>query len=358
MKEKKYGESRSVQISDTSKLNLFYIKVYGKHHIINNQIHHLWQFKQNPFNNFEYKSIAITENENEITSHLGFIPIELKVFNHIKTGSWYMMQYTLENYRGKGFGNNLVKFGQNVFDFVMALNSTEDATKSHMRNGWIDLKNMNRHIAILNKKRLENFLGHTICEEVKLSNEINSNFVRTHTLDAKYNDFWNSVSQRYPITVNRTKEYLLWRFLNHPFLDYHFMTLYDNENLVGFVVIRIEDNNDNIKATRIVDLIVFEKYENVILQNIINYLRNKVDFIDFYSTGYFYNDSLKKSNFFNNLNTKYNIPSVFDPIDVNRKETINFHFKCNDENLSKSNVFNDINLWYFVKGDSDADRAV
>ena len=47
---------------------------------------------------------------------------------------------------------------------------------------------------------------------------------------------------------------------------------------------------------------------------------------------------------------------VFNPIDLKRKPSINFVYKDINLKLNKDQK-DDPNLWYFVKGDSDQDRA-
>ena len=44
-------------------------------------------------------------------------------------------------------------------------------------------------------------------------------------LNSNYDKFWNDVRKRYPITIERTRKYLTWRFLKHPLIDYHFLVL-------------------------------------------------------------------------------------------------------------------------------------
>ena len=47
---------------DCKKLQDFYFEAYADGHILNNSSHHDWQFKNNPENNFNTKSIIITIN--------------------------------------------------------------------------------------------------------------------------------------------------------------------------------------------------------------------------------------------------------------------------------------------------------
>jgi len=171
-----------------------------------------------------------------------------------------------------------------------------------------------------------------------------------------YDVFWNKIKNRFPITINRTKEYLKWRYFEHPIIDYHFLTFTHNESLQGIAVIRFEDNNEEIKAARLVDFICEKTFDTVFLNHIIFYCSDKVDFIDFFCTGNFYECGLKEAGFFDNNKKEFKIPTVFNPIDFNRRLDINFFCSNNSTNNFKIDI-NNIDNWYLVKSDSDQDRA-
>jgi hypothetical protein len=346
---------RFINKLDSKKLQDFYSEAYANGHILNNSSHHDWQFKNNPENNFNTKSIIITENNKEISSHFGLIPISLKVFNDIKFSCCFISVFTLTRHRKKSLADKLVKYAFKFFDAVMVLSYSEEVLRIYEKNGFNSCGELNRHVGILNKKRLEDFLVQKIpkdCLESKGEMELN----RISKLNDDYDVFWDHVKDQFPITVNRTKRYLTWRYLDHPLIDYHFMALNKNNKMVGYCVIRFEDKNEVLTACRIIDLVIKQGYEDELIQQIINYCYDKADFIDFFCTGNFYEEALTRKNFFNNLSSDFLIPSTFNPIDLNRKPSINFVYKDINLKLNKEQK-DDPNLWYCVKGDSDQDRA-
>jgi len=347
---------RFLENSDKDQLKIFYNEAYGEKHILNNHVHHDWQFKNNPFNKLSKKSILINESSSFIDSQLGFIPVELKLFEKYYNSSWHISFFTLEKFRGKGIGTQLIEYGNDFFEFTMVLSGSDGTKKIYLNTDGKDFGDLNRYIGILNKKRIEDYLQLLIeNDEIQIFDDNKYKITRVTDLNENYDLFWNKVKTRYPITVNRTKEYLKWRFLDHPLLNYHFLLLKDNDGIMGFAVIRFEDNNEKLKAARIVDMVVFEKFEKILLNLISNYCLKKVDFIDFFCTGSFYKESFDKMNFFNNISEKLPFPGVFNPIDVTRRSEINFFFKNNmDENFDGK--LDDIENFYFVKSDSDQDR--
>ncbi len=347
---------RYLSKNDDVKIKQFYVNAYGQTHILNNPIHHNWQFKNNPLNKLKNKTIAIFEENNKIHSQMGYIPIELKVNNLVKTALWHVSFFTLPSYRGKGIGTKLIEFTEKQTDYSLVLGGSEGTNKIYESMGGVNFGNLNRHIAILNKPNLEKCLKKKIeKDEVKFETS-NLEFHEIKKLDVKYEEFWNEIKKIYPITVNRTKNYLKWRYFDNPLLDYTIFMLKEKNEIKGFLVLRIEDNNSELKAGRIIDIIVYEKFEKQLLQEIINFCKNKVDIIDFFCTGNFYKNSLLIENFFNDPNSDFKIPSLFNPIDFNKFGGINLLFKINKKNETKQTM-SDINKLYFVKGDSDQDRA-
>jgi hypothetical protein len=102
-------------------------------------------------------------------------------------------------------------------------------------------------------------------------------------------------------------------------------------------------------------MIVFKKFEKILLNLVSNYCLKKADFIDFFCTGSFYKESFDEMNFFNNLSEKLSFPTVFNPIDLNRRSEINFFFK-NNTTKNFDGKLDNIENFYFVKSDSDQDR--
>ena len=344
--------------NDHEKLKEFYKKAYGKTHILNDSAHTEWQFQKNPFNTTDDFSLVIAENDNQIIAHLGFIPIQLKFLDSTKVALWHISFYTLENFQGKGLGTKMIKLSNCYGELSMVLNGSGGTKKIYENLDGKDLGNMNRYIAILNKKRISDFVTNNLEKnEIENFSIKKEQIRRIRTLDEDYDNFWNAVKERFPITVNRTKEYLEWRYLHHPLIDYHFLSLKDENKLKGFAVIRFEDNNNELKAARLVDLICYEDYDNIILKNVVNYCREKSDFLDFFCTGMFYKKALEEIGFFNNTEVKIKIPVVFNPIDFNRREDINFFYNYHKKNKQYENILNNKANWFFVKADSDQDRA-
>ena len=346
---------RFVTSGDEQNLQKFYDVAYGENHILKNTSHNEWQFLKNPFNKQKTKSIIIAENNNEIVAHMGIIPVPVKLYNKVVSGAWHVSYFTLEKFRGMGIGTKMVKLSNSFFSCIGGMGNSDASNRIHIKNDGKNFGNINRFIKIVNKISVENFIQKQV--EINSKNEHNTNseeFSKITVLDVNYDKFWNLVKDKFPITIDRTREYLTWRYLEHPLIDYHFMILKKDQDILGYAILRFEDNNKELRAGRIVDFVSFQQYEIELLQNIVNYFENKVDFIDFYCSNSIYKNTFEKEGFFNNVIMNYSIPTVFNPINRDRN-SINLHFKINS--FSHDTKYYDLENLFFIKADADQDRA-
>jgi len=302
-------------------------------------------------------SLVVVENSKKIISHLGFIPVQLTLQNSIISAIWHVSFFTLEEFRGKQLGTKTIDFSNKFGDVSMVLSGSDGTKKIYTNMNGKDLGLLKRYIKFFRKDKIELFTDSTInLEDSSIIKPNMGKLKRITRINKEYDYFWNKVKNRFPITINRTREYLNWRYFEHPFIDYHFLTLVIDNQLQGYAVIRLEDNNEEVKAARLVDLISEEAYDEILLNHVISYCHEKVDFIDFFCSGNFYNSSLISTGFFNNNILDLKIPTVFNPIDFKRRSNINFF--CNNNNNNSYDIdIENIDNWYLVKSDSDQDRA-
>ena len=344
-----------IEEDDENKLKNFYHRAYGSQHILNNILHQNWQFQKNPFNKLDKKSILIYEKNKMIACHFGLIPNEIKILDSVKEGAWYVSVFTLPEFRKQGLASSIIKFSNRIFSFEFALNISESAKRVYIENGWTYLGTLNRYVAIIDNHRFEKFIKKTIL--IPIPNFIGSTKLKKiKKLTKKYDNFWNHAKKQFNFTTNRSLEFMNWRYLDHPLIDYHFLILEKDDEIVGYAILRFELNNEKLKAARIVDMIILNAFENEFIKNLLYYCKDKADFVDFFCTGDFYKKSLEKNKFFNNKLKKLKIPTVFNPIDYERNDEMNFIFHCNEESLANNPLLKNVNHWYVVKGDSDQDR--
>lgn len=55
--------------------------------------------------------------------------------------------------------------------------------------------------------------------------------------------FWNRIKDAYPITVDRTRDYLAWRINRNPYYDYHYLLYYRENHLAGYAIFFVNVQN-------------------------------------------------------------------------------------------------------------------
>ena len=158
------------------------------------------------------------------------------------------------------------------------------------------------------------------------------------------------------ITTQRTKEFLIWRFFDNPYIKYSFYGYVENNTLLSYIALREENLEPfNYKAMRIIDL--YGKQEGIckLLERSMqeSVLKNHI-YIDYSMFGTIYDKELVSSNYLKLENEDCCIlPQVTAPIE-NRPNNeylgiISSRFQNDINILTKDNV-------YFTRMDSDRDR--
>lgn len=305
-------------------------------------------------------SVEIIQLEDKIIGMLGRIPCKLKVFDNVIDGCFFCNLMIERDYQNQGLGPRLFVDVDKVFDIQMILSYTPNLIPIFQNLGWVEMPHLRRFIKILSVENCTTLAEKEIPIDggenyFSIIEENGYSFSEINKLDDRIEEFWAHIKVKYPITIERSIDYLNWRYINHPLLIYHFFIIEKNETIQAFIVLRIEDSL-NYKIGRIIDFISTDEAEKYSLYQAMNFcLRKKVDLIDYFFTGNFHIESLVKLNFREaNEEPYYSIPINFNPIN-RRKKSINFSFKCN-LTLKNTEEFSKIDNWYLTKGDGDQDR--
>lgn len=59
--------------------------------------------------------------------------------------------------------------------------------------------------------------------------------------DGRFDILWSEAKDRYPVILERSSEYLNWRYVDHPEVRYYCLMLRDGEHILGFIVLEIKE---------------------------------------------------------------------------------------------------------------------
>jgi hypothetical protein len=351
---------RKFEKEDQSSFDEFIKEYFNANYILLEKNFLNWQYTT-PFSS--ESNLLVIKLKNKVCGFLGVIPLKMNYFGKTISDSCLANLMTDKIFRNKGLGINFISSGVTGFDIAHTTGHSQQMTNLFDKMNWTANIPLKRYLKILNQAKAfqlancssdsKNNHFFELSPEERISS--NFSFKEIFFFDEEIDKFWYKVKEKYPITIERTSNYLNWRYSNHPLLNYHIFVSKKNDEIKSFIILRIEELQDH-KIGRIIDFISSDKAEFFTLSNLIQYCREK-DFtlIDFFFNGNFHLQSLKSAGFKEARNEPYSlIPILFNPINRERK-TINFGFKLINQELYDERI-NNLNNWYITKGDGDQDR--
>jgi len=318
---------------------------------ISNSSYFDWQYRSNP----NGKAIIILAqddlNDNVIIGSNAIIPTKLLVEEE------EILSFLACNVQVNSKYQN-----QGIFTQLLSL-MTLEAKKQEILSLFA-IPNDNSFNSFIKDGSVEIFQLPLLLRPLKFSNYFNSPFkkilkifeffykikVSTNNVEEFNGDFQifekllNKLSKRVPILQKRNSEYLKWRYLQHPTRKYKIYVLKHNDELIGYIIIKIHTLN-NKKIGVILDYVVDSNASEKSLKSLIHkaldyfWIHDASVTISTCGSTLLETKLLKEEGFFN-------IPSFLKP------ETLHFIVKLfnSDEKLKKLTKYNN---WFFTFGDYD-----
>jgi hypothetical protein len=330
-------------------------RMYGPRYIFTNKRFVDWQHRHNG----SPSSLCLIDFAGEFKGVLGSIPLNLNFLGRDLSAWCYANIRVDPELRRVGLGVALIEFGRTPDKLVYGMGHSDEMTSVYRNLGWQSDIRLNRYLKVLNPtnvERLKSVDTPLTVERKPVEDGFSQNScTQVHVFDEDMDDFWLSVRDKYPITINRYSTYLNWRYADHPMIPYKiFVHRAPDGSVQGYAVVRIEDSS-GYRIARIIDFVSSDASEIPLLQHVTVYGENNdVDLVDFFFSGDFHIPSLLAAGFVkNDAPSHETIPMLFNPIDRTRK-TVNFAYYLPTEELRLQGDAPD--KWYVTKGDGDIDR--
>jgi len=326
------------------KIQSFINNNWKKDHILSKSAALLdWQYMNKTCN---YNFVLALENNN-IIGLLGFIPPSRYSNNLSDNSIWLALWFIKKNISYPGLGIGMIAFLKKEKNLkkIYTIGLSEDSINIYkaLKYNVGYLKHfvlVNSNIKKFNILKLQDrkiIKTHAILENDCLLEEINRK-------DFLKNNYFNSNN------FYKNKEYIVNKYLNHPFYKYKLFVIKNQNNLCLFIAREVCVNKSF--ALRIIDCFgehgLLSNVGDLIMKLLIN---ENYEYIDFLQHGI---DPaiLKKAGFINV--DDYNdivIPNYFEPFEQSKKR-VYFAFKNFDNNHDDDDDANEL----FFKGDGDQDR--
>ena len=290
------------------KISLYLKKNYRKNHPILNKNFFFWLFL-----NKDKFSIFILLYKKKIQSMMGYKKLKINIDNIVCNSFWLTFFSSINN----GSGHILFRKINSIKTNVLTLNANKSGSVFYNKYKW-ESENIKRNIIIFNLKKTKKLLiKNTSINYLKKFGFNEKFFKENFVLKPLEKKMIYSLRRIKPYEngVIKTKDYILWRYYNHPKFKYELFYEGElNKDDMAFIVIRKENyfGFQKGKVCRIVDFFVQNNSKSrlnlkKLLVNIFSYLKkNNFEFADFYNNNEKYNklfNSLKvsKVNKYNNF---------------------------------------------------------
>ena len=237
-----------------------------------------WMYKDNPVNP---SKILIAEDNGKIIGQYPLYYLNLKVGDKVIKTAQNINLVIHPDYRHRGIYSKLesmmlVKVTEEKCNLVIGF-PNDAAYKGHIKSGWFNIGNIQARFKVLDwaqalKIRIGNkYLRTALAMGAQIV--YNKYFFRNRTpiapkglsiekivsFDERFNKFWKTFSDKYPIIVVRNKEYLNWRY-STPGADFSIFSAKIEGEICGFLVLEHKIQN-SVRISFIMDLI--SPYDNV-----------------------------------------------------------------------------------------------
>ena len=206
-----------------------------------------WQYLENP----DGKAIVIIakdeEKNNSIIGIESILPMNLMINQKIIKASLSCNSYVDPDYRKKGIFSKLISFVKkesvkNNISYIYGV-ANDNSYNSFMKKDSHEISNLP---ILFRPLRLSNYFSfplstflHIFDNIWKIKKSNNPNIIQfTDCFDESFEVLCKNANQRIPIIKNRTKEYLNWRYKDHPTREYTTFVLKENSTLEGYIITR------------------------------------------------------------------------------------------------------------------------
>ena len=327
------------------------MKTFGKCELTNPNYFD-WQYQQNPKGDAIIITVKDQDKDNAIVGVNAFLPMDF-ILNQKQVNCFLSCNSIIDpDYRGKGIFTQLVSkipeiFSTKQFSIIYGVPNL-NSTKIFTKNQFFEISKLPLLIKPLNLSSYFKFPLSKIMKPFdifwKSKYSITPDIQQLDKLfTSEFDDLIKKSLNRLPIFHFRTKEFLQWRYMNHPTRNYQILTLRNESKLIGYIITREMDIFSK-KVGVIVDFLIDPNYEQRIIfqkliKNVMNgFWKNNISIVVSTSkTGNLENAILRKAGFFSapSFLKQEQLPLIISDFDHNADD------------------FNDFKKWFFTLGDYD-----
>lgn len=262
------------------------------------------------------------------------------------------------DFKNRGVAPKMIEFLQERYEVLIGMGISEAALPIYLRHGFRYRRAIPRFVKVLNWSAVSGCVDvNPMAKKVDAfwkKNSKRDDYLHFEYTDEKLTLALNGFTKSAEL-FDRSKDYLAWRYTNHPYFDYKIgMVSYPNTDGLAFYAYRIDDVPAGIRVLHLVDLfgepqsvIAAEKYISDVAAD------NNVDVIDFYTTYSSMHGVFLSKGWFSSLDDYYfNFPHLFHPLELRDPTSTSLIMWAKDPDC----LYFDISRMHVTKQDADFDR--
>jgi hypothetical protein len=294
-----------------------------------------WKFEDNPISKHNF---IVAEYDEKIVGSFGLFVNKLKINDKIVLCNTGVDVSVHPDHRRKGLYNSMHKRALKLrrekgFQFSFGIETNPIIVKAHRRHGRHNLfpfkvntfkkiKEIDLHFLIKKRKytQLRKCLFHLNNNYNRLINYINPIHTEKNypILEIKYFDdriteFWSRIKDHYNYIVEKTMDYLNWRYCDIRGGKYKIKIIKENDSILGYMVLSIRKSDINYPEGYIIDMMTLPNYsylKHIFIEDAIKYFNNhNINIIKSLAISKHSNEkTFKKHGFFKNQSLYLNYP--------------------------------------------------
>jgi hypothetical protein len=319
-----------------------------------------WEWKYQ--DNYTEKLVTVTQLDNQIVGCIHTVPLMVKIFDQIHLCGIGGDVAVLKEYRRRGVRNSFFSLMAEMrkaagISVIYAITRNPIVIEMFERRPthkklpielvhYLRIRDYDLHFkmnpsknALIRKRGYQaiSTLRSTRYAMTKNVRESSVTVSMVEKLDDNADVFWEQVSNGYDLKTVTDSKYLNWRYGDPRSGDFKIYLTYDEENVVGYLVLRVNKSREEYSVGFIVDLLSFDDRVDVVdalLAKAMMYFdENDVNIVNFLAVkGYKFDNSLMKYGFFDsrwNHSIYYHQPlgvDVLETVVSSGSERIHFCF--------------------------------
>lgn len=209
-----------------------------------------WRFVENPFGK---GIIKLLFDNRMVVGHYAVIPTRIQIAGRIVNAVFSMTTMTHPDYRGRGI-------------FAALAKETYEEAWQKGASFVYGFPNNNSYLGFTRKLGWEGFGKMSIWEKELTGEDIcNSAIIDNVTQVKQFEDditlLWEKARQDYQVIALRTKDFLNWRFVTNPTVNYaNFIFLDNKSEILGYIILKVYRTPIEVKG-HIVDMLAVDDEE-------------------------------------------------------------------------------------------------